>query len=70
MHVLVTSRSESDVIQYIDQYGSALWTQDMNELSNTEEDIREYVFHRMKPKLNASECKVLAHQAEGWHERV
>ncbi|KAF5390094.1 hypothetical protein D9757_003876 [Collybiopsis confluens] len=68
MHILVTSRSENDINEYIDQYGLALWTQDMSELGKTEEDIGEYVYHRMKSKLSPSECKILAKQAEGYFQ--
>ncbi|KAF5393606.1 hypothetical protein D9757_000021 [Collybiopsis confluens] len=68
IHILVTSRPESTINEYINVYGLGVWTQDMNDLAKTEEDIKKYVSQRMKFKLNARKCDILAQKAEGYFQ--
>ncbi|KAF5353773.1 hypothetical protein D9757_013860 [Collybiopsis confluens] len=68
IHILVTSRPESTINEYINLYGLGVWTQDMSDLGKTEEDIKTYVSRRMKFKLDARKCDILAQKAGGYFQ--
>ncbi|KAJ3995205.1 WD40 repeat-like protein [Lentinula boryana] len=71
-HVLITSRSESDVIEYLQGQESldtqAIQVQYMRNIQGTNDDIYKYVCSRMMKKtasgkLEEHQCKILAERA-------
>ncbi|KAE9397061.1 hypothetical protein BT96DRAFT_771375, partial [Gymnopus androsaceus JB14] len=74
--VLVTSRLESNVQEYLDGCSShqKLYIQYMSKLEGTEADIHRYVVHRMMKRsgglgfLDEDQCKTLADNATGYFQ--
>ncbi|KIK56870.1 hypothetical protein GYMLUDRAFT_173543, partial [Collybiopsis luxurians FD-317 M1] len=67
--VLVTSRSEKDILEVLTKYAAQLHIQDMSELEHTKEDIYKYVVHKMQRAINEAnftheQCETLAKRAE------
>ncbi|KIK71658.1 hypothetical protein GYMLUDRAFT_977718, partial [Collybiopsis luxurians FD-317 M1] len=71
--ILVTSRLESDIIELFEEHLNVIQIQDMNNLSETKEDIYIYILDRMKKSikqgvLDVEQCRFLAEKAEGYFQ--
>ncbi|KAJ3792300.1 quinon protein alcohol dehydrogenase-like superfamily [Lentinula aff. detonsa] len=68
-HVFITSRPESDVIEYKDLNPPAIQVQHMRDIKGTHADIYQYICSRMmmknrvSGKLNEQQCEKLAERA-------
>ncbi|KIK54701.1 hypothetical protein GYMLUDRAFT_48412 [Collybiopsis luxurians FD-317 M1] len=67
-HIFMTSRSEHDIMKYVDKHTNWLDTVDMNELDRTAEDISKYVFgyiakEKKTDHINEARCKQIAETA-------